>query len=109
MAEAAQFRAGEFIPTRLSRLEPTRHRSSRHHILFEPKVRNEKAVNDIFRSEMDVDNLINRHMNIVIEFDVILSAELAVGPRVSNAPVKLFSRNLDGEITFSISPRCSRS
>src|SRR5688572_31630119 len=53
VAEATQFGARQFISPRFSRFEPTRHCAPRHHILLEPKIGNEEAVNHITRPEMD--------------------------------------------------------
>ena len=60
--------------------------------------------------EMDADDLVHRHMKIVVEFDVILGAELTVGTGINNVPVKLLGGDLNVKITgrncFSTSPRC---
>src|SRR5271168_464454 len=94
MAEAAQFRAWNLILTFFDRLEPYVDDAAGDRILLEPNPRNKKAVDDVFGSQFEADNLIDRHMKVVFDGDVIGCPQLAVGARIGDFPVELLGRDL---------------
>src|ERR671915_371389 len=98
MTEAAKLCAGKLVSSRFGGFEPGENRSPRDGILLEAQVRNEQAMNNISRPYVYANDLVRRHMNIVVELNVIFTAQFAVRPRIGNLPIKLLGCNTDFEV-----------
>src|SRR5688572_5050173 len=94
VAEAAKLGARKLIFSGLGSFEPDQDTAPRDGVLLEPQIRQEKTVNHVGGLEMNPHDLVDRHMQIVVELDVILCAKLAVRPRVHDFPVKLLRSDL---------------
>src|SRR5262245_25128310 len=104
VAETAKFGAGQLILTGLGRFKPDQNVAARHRILLQPQIRQEKTMYDISGEEMNPHDLVHRHMQIVVELEVILSAKLAIRPRIDDFPVKLLCCYLKLKVAFGRGP-----
>src|ERR1700687_5777500 len=89
MPEAAQLRARNFVLSRLGRLKPHFDHASRHCVLLQTQVRNEKAVDNVLRSQIYSHHFADRHMHFVFDGETTLAAEFSVRSGISDLPVEL--------------------
>src|SRR6266508_3872971 len=98
MAEAAEIGAGNFERTGFRGFEPNRNFSSWQGVLLQPKMRQEKAMDHVFRREDDVYRLLYRNVELVVCFEIVFSAEFTVRSRINKFPVELLSHRVHDEI-----------
>src|SRR5947199_2398944 len=93
VAEAAQLGTRHLVLARLRRLEPDRYLVTRHGVLLVAQARYEEAVDDVLRLKNDAHGLVDGDVHVVVLGEVVVGAELAVGPRISDLPVELLGRH----------------
>src|SRR5437870_13496085 len=89
VAEAAELGARHLVLAGLRRLEPDRDLVARHGVLLVAQARDEEAVDDVLRLQHDAHGLVDRDANVVVLREVVVGAELPVGPRVGDLPAEL--------------------
>src|SRR5688572_26830954 len=89
MAETAKLGAGQLVSPWFCRLEPADNLAPRYDVLLKPHVRNKETMDDVRRGHHQANRLIGRDMQVVIEFDVVIGAELFIRARIIHFPVEL--------------------
>jgi hypothetical protein len=87
MRGATILRAEQRVGAGQRRLKPRVDHLARHHILFEPKRRHEKAVDHVLGTEEQPDGPVDAHMQHV---------ELAAAARIADVPHPLAADHVDG-------------
>ena len=94
VAPAADLGTDDVISARLGRLEPHRYLHARDGILLHAEVRQEEAVKNVHALELDEEVLVQRHMEVVNDEQIVFGAERLVAARVTEPPFELTGHDL---------------
>ncbi|MNC93970.1 hypothetical protein D3C83_107120 [compost metagenome] len=74
VTKATKFGAGKLVSSRLGCFEPADDLTTWNYVLFKTQIRNKKTVDDIGGRQKQPNRFVDRHMNIVVEFHIVVPA-----------------------------------